>query len=162
MILRALAVALAAALALAGVQSWRLAKAEAANAQARQEAAEQVGKARQEVDGLKLAIADANTRAAERERALQARVTEAQNEARKRESGLRAAADGARSESDGLRNDVDALRRQLAAASRDAAVERAAAIGAVLHQCAARHQGLAERCDRHVNDIRTLRDSWPR
>lgn len=118
--------------------------------------------AQQELADLRLEVAEANTRAANRAAELEAAVTKAQNEAKKREQDLRAAAAGARAESDGLRDDITVLRDQLAGATHAAAVDRAAAIGAVLQQCAARHQGLAERCDRHVNDIRTLMDGWPR
>ena len=118
--------------------------------------------AREELAALRLEVAEANTRAANQAAELQAAVTKAQNEAKQRENHLRAAAAGARAESDGLRDDITILRDQLVGATREAAAERAAAIGTVLQQCAARHQELAERCDRHVNDIRTLIDAWPR
>ncbi len=111
---------------------------------------------------MEAAIAQANTEAAQKTAALQRAVLKAQNEAILRENTLRAAAVAAASESDGLRNDLDAMRVQLDGASRDAAVERAAAIGAVLGQCAARHQSLAQRCDGHVSDLKTLIESWPR
>jgi hypothetical protein len=101
-------------------------------------------------------------KAAEDARAMQAKVTEAQNDARKREIFLRAAADGARGELDGLRIEIDAARDQLAGASKNAAVERAIAVGAVLQDCSRRYTGLAEKADRHVSDIRTLTDSWPK
>ena len=111
---------------------------------------------------METVIAEANTRAAEQAASLQRAVVKAQNEAILRETTLRAAAVAAASESDGLRNDIEALRVQLDSASREAAVERAAAIGAVLQQCAARHQSLAQRCDGHVSDLKTLIESWPR
>lgn len=117
---------------------------------------------RAEAADLRAAIAEGNTRAAEQARALQAKVTEAQNEAKKRETLLRTTADNARTELDGLRGDLDAMRGQLADATASAAAERALAVGAVLQQCAARHQDLAQRCDRHVNDVRTMIEAWPR
>lgn len=89
-------------------------------------------------------------------------VLKAEHESKKRETDLRAAAIAAATESDGLRNDLDAARSELGKLSRDAAIERAAAIGAVLAQCAARHQDLAQRCDRHTNDLRTMIEAWPK
>lgn len=143
--------ALVAAGAAAVVQTVRLASAQGETATAKEEAS-----------GLRVAIANANTEAANRAAALQSQVVKAQNESIKREAALRAAADSARSESVGLRDDAQALRDQLASVTRDAAVDRAAAIANVLSQCAAKHQVLAERCDRHVNDLRTLIEAWPR
>lgn len=111
---------------------------------------------------METAIAVANTEAAKRSAALSTAVLKAQNDARTRETSLRAAAVAAASESDGLRGDVEALRASLAGASADAATQRALAIGGVLAQCGARQQVLSARCDRHVNDLRTMIDAWPR
>lgn len=118
--------------------------------------------ARQEVSELHTAIAQANTEAAKKSAALQSAVVKAQNEAKTREIALRAAAAAAATESDGLRVDVENLRGQLTGVTREAAAERALAIGTVLGQCAAQHQDLAQRCDRHVSDIRTLIEAWPK
>jgi hypothetical protein len=111
---------------------------------------------------LNTAIADSKAEAAERSAEMQRVVTRATNEAKKREDVLRASAATARAESVGLRSDAAGLRDQLANASRDAAIDRAAAIAGVLGQCGARYQVLAERCDRHVSDLRTLTDAWPK
>lgn len=119
-------------------------------------------KAQTDKSNLELAIEKANTEAANEATALRNQVIEAQNEAKKREIALRAAADAAAGESDGLRDDIAAMRVQLQQSTREAAIERASAIGAVLQQCAARHQDLAQRCDRHVNDIQTMIDAWPK
>lgn len=146
-----LAAAVAALLALSGWQAFQLAGTRADVATAQRDAA-----------ALQLAIADANTRAAQQAAALSQAVTKAQNEAKSRENTLRAAADSARSESDGLRNDLNALRGQYDQLSRDAVIERAAAVGVVLDQCARQYQGLAEKADRHANDVRTLIEAWPR
>lgn len=136
---------------LAGVQTVRLVGARSDLAEATKALAE-----------MSVEVAKANAKAAQQAAEFSNKVIEAQNEAKQRETRLRAAADAARTESDGLRGDIGALRDQLANASRDAAVERAAAIADVLGQCAQRHQALAERCDRHVSDIRTLTDAWPK
>lgn len=111
---------------------------------------------------METAIAMANTEAANKAASLQSTVVKAINESKTRETILRAAAAAAATESDGLRGDLDAMRLQLDSASRDAAVERANAVGAVLLQCSRAHQSLAEKADRHVNDLRTLIDAWPR
>jgi chromosome segregation ATPase len=110
---------------------------------------------------LQLAVAVANTEAANKSAALSAAVTKAQNEAQKRETELRAAAAAAGAESDGLRNDLSSLRDQLAGLTEQARTERSAAIADVLGQCAQRYSDLAARCDRHVSDIQTLIEAWP-
>lgn len=114
------------------------------------------------VHDLDMVLERIKTDADERTAALQTKLTEAQNAARKREQDNRAAADSARAESDSLRNDIDALRAQLADVSAEAAAQRAIAIGAVFGKCTARYTELAARCDRHVNDIRTLTEGWPK
>jgi hypothetical protein len=111
---------------------------------------------------METAIARSNTEAANKTAALSNAVLKATNEAKTRETALRAAADAAATESDGLRADVENLRGQLSGATAAASAERAVAIAGVLSQCAARHQVLAERCDRHVNDVRTLIEAWPK
>ena len=120
------------------------------------------GKANLEAANLRLDLADAKNKALAQANEFSNKVIEAQNESKKREALLKAAAESARAESDGLRSDTQALRSQLDQLSRDAVIERAAAIGAVLAQCSARYQVLAERSDRHVNDLRTLIEAWPK
>ena len=94
--------------------------------------------------------------------AMQTQVTKAQNEAKKRETELRAAAAGAAAESHGLRDDIDRYRDTIASATDAARTERAAAVAAVLGECADRYQVLAGRADRHVNDLRMMIDAWPK
>lgn len=109
-----------------------------------------------------VAIADANSKAAIQAAALSQAVVKAQNDAKKREADLRSAADAARSESDGLHGDLEALRADYDKLSRDAVIERAAAVGAVLDQCQRQYQGVAAKADRHASDVRTLIDAWPK
>lgn len=104
--------------------------------------------------------------AAQRElRLLEARrtaaVVAAQNAAAGRLSGLRRDADGARIALVSL-SDAAAQALREARASHDACLVRADALGDVLAQCGVRHQALAETCDRHVSDIKTLIDAWPK
>jgi septal ring factor EnvC (AmiA/AmiB activator) len=143
--------ALVAAGAFAGVQTVRVATAQA-----------DADQAREQVASLREAIAQANTEAAQRTAALQSQVTKAQNEAKKRETELRAAAAGAAAESDGLRGDIARYRDTLASATDAARTERVAAVATVLGHCADRYQVLSERADRHVNDLRTMIDAWPK
>ena len=142
---------LAAAGAFAGWQTVQLAESQA-----------EVAKAQAATSDLRATIEKADKEAAETATENYRLSLKAQNEAHKREESLRAAADSARLESDGLRNDADNLRLQLEAGTREAAIDRAAAVATVLGQCAARYQVLAERSDRHVNDLRTLIDAWPK
>lgn len=117
---------------------------------------------RETIAALKLSIKDGEVQAARVSTANLETLLKAQNDAKKREDALRAAAAGARAESDGLRNDAADLRGQLESLTREAAIDRASAIAGVLGQCSTRYQVLAERCDRHVNDLRTLTDAWPK
>lgn len=121
----------------------------------------EVEKARVAKAQLETQVAQANADAARLSASLQSTVVKAQNDAKAREIPLRLAAAAARSESDGLLRDLEAMRADLATATREAAIERAAAIGDVLGQCSKEYQGLAERSDRHVNDLKTLMDAWP-
>lgn len=118
--------------------------------------------ARSEASGLRLEIAEANARAASQAADLQAQVNRAHHEAKKREATLRAAAASAAAESDGLRGDIETLRDHLAVASRDAAAQRAIAVGTALSHCAKEYQRMAEIADRHASDVKTLRDAWPK
>lgn len=110
---------------------------------------------------LELAIDKANARAAEQSSHFATQALKAKNEATLRESTLRHLVVAARTESDGLHNDLDTLRLQLVSATREAAVERATALSAVLDQCSSRYTELAGKADRHVSDLKTLTDSWP-
>jgi hypothetical protein len=127
-----------------------------------------LGAVRLEVGAVKLAkskletqVAQASADAASMAASFQSNVVKAQNDAKAREIPLRLAAAAALSESDSLRDDLATLRMQLDSATHDAAVNRAVAIGDVLGQCAKEYQGLAERADRHANDLKTLIQAWP-
>lgn len=115
-----------------------------------------------EVADLNTAIADANTKAAQQQAELASIALKAQNEAKKRENDLRIAAASAAAESGGLRDELTASRLQYDKLSRDAVIERANAVSAVLADCSRRYQGMAEVADRHASDVKTLIDSWPR
>lgn len=88
-------------------------------------------------------------------------VIDAQNQATQRLVLLRHDADIARSELDGMREQsAESLRA--ASASHSACLERATTATKLLNSCAGEYQSLGERADRHVNDIKTLTESWPK
>lgn len=90
-----------------------------------------------------------------------AQTAAAQSAAMARAVELRRVADGARAELGRLRNASDAAVRT-ATSNADACVERATSAAELLNQCAAEYQSLGERADRHVSDIKTLTDAWPK
>jgi Tfp pilus assembly protein PilE len=93
------------------------------------------------------------------ERARQSRVDEAARSSAAR--SVRIAADDSRvvDAVRGLRSAVSA--RKLAEESAAAAAQRADTLGELLVQGAEAHRELAQRCDRHVNDVKTLLEAWP-
>lgn len=119
------------------------------------------------IDGTRLAdakhaanqvAANIELRAIEKRR--QDRADEAGRMARTREAGIRSAAAGNRGELDGL---LDAFAaRNLAEESRDAAAQRADAAEKLLVTSGRLLTDIAERCDRHVSDLQTLTEAWPK
>lgn len=79
---------------------------------------------------------------------------------RRAKANADAAAD-ARTERDGLRNDLADARARLPTLSHEACLVRAAALDAVLDQCAGAVESLAGKADRHANDAMTLHEAWP-
>ena len=105
-------------------------------------------------------LADERDRAKKAIRYAEAAI-EAQNAANLRADNLRHAADLARRALGSL--SVSSSRALLAArSSHDACLITAAAERDVLTQCGEKYQALAEDAGRHVNDIKTLTESWPR
>lgn len=84
----------------------------------------------------------------------------AEDKAKARARALRVDADRARLTADGLRDD---LARAVRAAQDSPATcpDTAATLSDVLRSMEAEGRGLAEACDRHTNDIRTLIEAWP-
>lgn len=95
------------------------------------------------------------------ERSNHARIATAERVARVREVTLRAAADAARDELDRVR-DASAQAVRDARDSAASCPDRAAALGAVFDQCAARYGELAAKAGRHASDVQTLTEAWPR
>lgn len=105
--------------------------------------------------------ADDEREAGARERGRIANVVDAQNAARAREVRLRADADGARTAVVGLRASTDAA-LAAAGASHEACLVSAAATGELFNASAEKYRALAEVADRHVSDLQTLTDAWPK
>jgi hypothetical protein len=115
---------------------------------------------------LREGIASAQANASAQRAAMETKAREAAQAAIVREKSL--AADRARavSELDGLRVAVSQAQRGFGlradgstlAPSLDATI----ALGDVLLESSERYTELAETCDRHASDVKTLIDSWPR
>ena len=88
-------------------------------------------------------------------------VIEAQSAAAVRAVDLRRAADGSRAALVGL-HDAAASALRAASASQAACLERATALSELLGTVATAGGDLAEKADRHANDVRTLSEAWPK
>lgn len=86
--------------------------------------------------------------------------TEALNNARKRETSLRASFDGARTELDRLRITIKS-RSSAVAASPASAVDYSIASSELLAECAGEYQALAGKADGHASDLKTMIEAWP-
>lgn len=106
----------------------------------------------------RIAVARATRATLERN---QAQIATAQAASADRGIRNRVAADGARNAGNGLRvattAAVRAVREDPAACS-----DAAATFGELFEASAGAYRELAETCDRHVSDIQTLTESWPK
>jgi len=109
------------------------------------------------------AIATANARAAQESATLTQKVLEAQNDAKKRETALRADVQSARNALDSLRHAADLSRAayRLTGVPPNASADTADAAIDLLVKCSERYTDLAARADGHVSDIKTLTQAWP-
>ena len=89
------------------------------------------------------------------------RVLAAQNASAIRERDIRSVVDLVRGERNGLQQELAAAQARLPTLPHQACIDRAAALSSIFDQCTGRYSDVAERADRHVNDIQTLNDSWP-
>jgi RNA polymerase-binding transcription factor DksA len=117
-------------------------------------------------EAYKLAQETASKQAVEKARAKEQewndKLNQERDNAAKREIQLRADADSAHAANDGLRDQLSATAHRIAQGSFASCVESSSAIGNLLEVCSERYRGLAESCDGHVSDIKTLINSWPR
>lgn len=118
-----------------------------------------------ELNGIKAqhasesAKAQADTRA--KELAFNQRLQDAQNEATKRETKLRADAVIARRTADGLRGTLYEFRASLPSAPTSALIARADTAAELLGACVSEYRGVAEAADRHAGDALMLQQAWP-
>lgn len=106
------------------------------------------------------AKAQADTRSAEL--AFNQKLQDAQNEATKRETKLRADAAAARRTADGLRGTLYEFRASLPNAAPATVIARADTAAELLGACADEYRSVAEAADRIASDRQTLIDAWPR
>jgi hypothetical protein len=78
-----------------------------------------------------------------------------------RDIDLRRAADGSRAALIGLSHAAEQALRE-ADASHTACTQRAAALNGLLVDSATKYRDLGEKASRHVSDIQTLIDAWPK
>jgi hypothetical protein len=153
-----LAALLAASVAWGGVEAFQVQAARTEAAHAERDKANAERDVATLTASLETARADAEAQRAE----WAAKLSEAERNAKKRETDLRDAAAAAGTELDGMRGDIANLRRSLAGATASAAAERAVAIGVVLQSCSQKYKDMAGVADRHANDIRTMMEAWPK
>ena len=88
-------------------------------------------------------------------------VIKAQNDAQARVAVIKRNADSLRANADGLRDDLDTTMRA-AATSIDACNRYSAAVSRLFVESVEASRSLAQACDGHVSDIRTLTEAWPK
>lgn len=96
-----------------------------------------------------------------KELAFNQKLQDAQNEATKRETKLRADAAAARRTADGLRGTLYEFRASLPNASTSALIARADTAAELLGACVSEYRGVAEAADRHAGDALMLLQAWP-
>ena len=88
-------------------------------------------------------------------------VIQAQNAAAGRVAALKRDADTVRAAAGGLRDDLDTTRRA-AATTIDACNRHSATVSELLVEAVGVGRELAQACDGHASDVRTLMDAWPK
>jgi hypothetical protein len=88
-------------------------------------------------------------------------VIQAQNAAAGRVAVIKRNADSLRVSVDGLRDDLDVTARA-AASTIDACNRHAATVSKLLIESATVNRELAQACDGHASDVRTLMEAWPK
>jgi hypothetical protein len=88
-------------------------------------------------------------------------VIQAQNAAASRVAVLRRESDAVRVSADGLRDDLATV-RGAAELSIDACNRHSATVSQLLVESAELNRELAQACDGHASDVRTLTEAWPK
>ena len=118
------------------------------------------------IAGLKADIQESNARAAVQAARFEQQARAAEQARSQREKALLADAAGAKSELDGLRSAIAATRAGYGLSANPTAfatgLDPTDTFAELLSESAGRYTELAATCDRHVNDIKTLTDAWPK
>lgn len=109
-----------------------------------------------------VAALNASEQARAREKLLQAKVQEAQDEAIERNKILLADANRARNTSVQLHHDLTSIRASLPGLTRDAVNKYAATSTELLAECGKTFTGMAAEADQLFNDRKALISGWPR
>ena len=109
-----------------------------------------------------IALAKANEQARAKERAQQAKVTEAIDAANTRAKKSQAAAAAARRVADSLRDDLDTARTNLPGASCTSTRDYTATLKGIFGECTREVERLAAAAQGHASDALTLQQAWPR
>lgn len=102
------------------------------------------------------ALADARL-ATEREK----NVNKATAEGVQREAIIKTLAAGSAASAASLRDTVAAFKASNSTATVETLINRANTAGDLLGDCAAQYRSVAEKADRHANDVQTLDAAWP-
>jgi hypothetical protein len=89
-------------------------------------------------------------------------LIDAQSKASQRDIVLRGVVDNLRGSVAGLRDSLALRVGDGSTSPANSCAYTSYTVASLLNQCAARYSDLAEKCDRHVNDIKTLTDAWPK
>lgn len=100
--------------------------------------------------------------AAEKTAALTKQLAEANQHAQALEQTIKTLSAATSAVSGSLRDTVNNISRGVSTASIDALRQSTAALATIFNDCQDRYRGMAEKADRHANDVKTLTEAWPR
>ncbi len=135
-------------LAVAGLQTVRLADEEADHAKT--------------ISKHALELAGAVDRVRKEGNAHQKGVDDAVKKANLRADAERLTAAAARTERDSLRNELADARTRIPTATCTSVREYASTLSGLFDQCAAEYLDVASKAQGHASDVRTLMDAWPK
>ena len=108
-----------------------------------------------------LILAELNIAADAETNRINNKIMEAQNAAVERDNQIRIDADNARNSIDRLQRTIKTIKQDNNRLSREALNIRANTSIDIFEKCAIEYRNLAEKADRHVNDLRKMMDAWP-
>ena len=102
----------------------------------------------------------ASESARKRERELQQKVKDAENEAKQREKAILADATAVRTERDRLRSEIATSRNRMSAASTNAVLKYTSALSTVFEECAGQLEDMARSAAGHASDSLMYQRGW--